>query len=41
MIVVWFLTWIMSSLNWQPAVDLWHWFGQNVLLTILMLVFLG
>ena len=41
MILVWILTAIMQSLNFQPAVDLWTWFGQNVLLTIIMLIFLA
>lgn len=41
MVLVWILTWILSTLNFEPAVMLWHWFGENVLLTILMLLFLA
>jgi hypothetical protein len=41
MLVVWILTAIMQSLNWQPAVELWAWFGHHVLLTILLILFLA
>ncbi len=41
MIVVWILTAIMQSLHWLPAVELWHWFGEHVIITILMIVFLA
>jgi hypothetical protein len=41
MLLVWILTWILQSLAFEPAVMLWHWFGDNVLLTILMLLFLA
>lgn len=41
MILVWFLTMILDSLHFEPAMQLWHWFGENVLLTILMLIFLA
>lgn len=41
MLVVWILTGIMQSLSFAPAVELWHWFGHHVLLTILMLIFLA
>ena len=41
MFLVWILTWILDSLNFEPAVMLWHWFGDNALLTVLMLIFLA
>lgn len=41
MILVWLLTAILQSLAFEPAVLLWHWFGDNVLLTVLMLIFLA
>lgn len=41
MVLVYFLTMILQSMSYEPAVLLWHWFGENVLLTILMLIFLA
>lgn len=41
MILVWILTWILDSQHFEPAVLLWHWFGDNWLLTIFMLIFLA
>jgi hypothetical protein len=41
MILVWILTDILQSQHVDWAVQLWHWFGDNVLLTILMLLFLA
>jgi hypothetical protein len=41
MILVWILTDILQSTGWEPAIGLWHWFGDNVLLTVLLLIFLG
>lgn len=40
MLLVFLLTWILESQNYEPAVLLWHWFGEHVILTILMLIFL-
>lgn len=41
MLVVWVLTWILEGLGNPTAISLWHWFGQHVILTILMILFLG
>ncbi len=41
MLLVWVLTWIMQGLSYQPAVDLWAWFGHHVFLTILLILFLA
>lgn len=41
MIVVFILTAILQSLHVLVATQLWHWFGQHVVLTILMLIFLA
>lgn len=39
MLLVWILTGILDSLHFEPAVQLWHWFGENVLATVLLLIF--
>lgn len=41
MVLVWILTAILQSQHVDIAVQLWHWFGQHVILTILMLLFLA
>lgn len=41
MILVFVLTAILQSLDVQAAVQLWQWFGEHALLTILMLIFLA
>jgi hypothetical protein len=41
MILVFILTWILESMGNPTALDLWHWFGHHILLTILLLVVLG
>lgn len=41
MILIWVLTAILQSLGNPTAISLWHWFGNHVLLTILMFIFLG
>jgi hypothetical protein len=41
MLLVWILTWILSSLHVAAAVALWGWFGVHWILTILMLLFLA
>lgn len=41
MILVWILTAILQSAHIPAAVALWQWFGENWLLTILMLIFLA
>lgn len=41
MLPIWIVTGILSSLNVSEAQSLWHWFGHHVILTILMLIFLG
>jgi hypothetical protein len=41
MILVLFLTAILSAANVQPAVELWAWFASHVLLTILMVLVLA
>lgn len=39
MILVWILTFILAGLHWQPAMDLWQWYGDNWLITALLLIF--
>lgn len=39
MILVWLLTAILQSTGDDTAIHLWHWFGDNPLLTILLLIF--
>lgn len=41
MLVVWILTWILQSVGVAEAVTLWNWFGDHVLATILLILFLG
>lgn len=41
MFLVWVLTWILESSHVPFAVNVWHWFGHHVILTILMLLFLA
>lgn len=41
MLIIWVLTWILQTLNIPEAVQLWHWFGDHVLATILLILFLG
>jgi hypothetical protein len=40
-LVVWILTAILQSLDVPAAVALWHWFGDNPILTVLMIIFLA
>lgn len=43
MFIIWVLTGILATIP-DPlplAVQVWHWFGAHVFLTILMLVFLA
>lgn len=39
MIIVWILTDILQSIGVEPAIQLWHWFGDNWFLTLLLLIF--
>ncbi len=41
MFLVWVLTWILQQCHVDVAVQLWHWFGEHVLLTVLMILFLA
>lgn len=41
MFLVWLLTGILASLHVVDAMLLWHWFGHHLVLTILMIFFLG
>ena len=41
MLPVFIVTWILESLGNPTAIQLWHWFGSHLLLTILMLIFLA
>lgn len=39
MLIVWILTFILSGLGVEPAMLLWQWFGDNWLITVLLLIF--
>lgn len=41
MFLIWILTAILQSAGVSDAILLWHWFGQHVFLTVLMIIFLG
>ena len=41
MFVVFILTWILESLGNPTAIELWHWFGDNLFLTIILLLVFG
>lgn len=41
MILVFILTWILQSTGEPDAIALWHWFGSHILLTLILLIFLG
>ena len=41
MLLVWFLTAILASVNVPIAVALWGWFGLHPVITILLIILLG
>lgn len=41
MIAIFLFTWLLVAFHVAAAYPVWNWFGQHVILTILLLIFLA